>query len=202
MTPHGYASPRIIAHRGASFDAPENTVAALRLGFAQGADAGECDVRMTADGHAVLMHDADTRRTTGVARLVEATSLAELRALGVALDTARPRDVGVGLMSFDRAVTKAARGLFPDLELHQLSEWRAETTAEELVAEAKTLGVQGLNLDQRFAIDAGFVAAAREAELTICVWTVDEPSRARTLAAAGVDALTTNRPGWLREKIS
>ena len=223
-------APRIVAHRGASFDAPENTLAALRLGFAQGADAGECDVRLSADGHAVLMHDADTRRTTGVEREVAATSLAELRALGVAtledalgcvpagrgllieikcgpeilpaveraLDEARPGREGVVLMSFDRAVTTEARRRFPALELHQLSEWREGLGADALVEEARALGVQGLNLDRRFPIDAAFVATVHAAGLRLCVWTVDEPELARRLAAAGADLITTNRPGWLR----
>ncbi len=227
-------SPQIVAHRGASFDAPENTLAALRLGFDQGADAGECDVRLTADARVVLMHDASTRRTTGVDRVVATTPLDELRPLGVAtleealagvpagrgllieikcgpeilpaieraLHAARPDAAGVVLMSFDRAVTTAARRLFPALELHQLSEWRDGPGVAELVEEARALGVQGLNLDDRFPIDAAFVATVRAAGLRLCVWTVDDPHRARALAAAGVDRITTNRPGWLRAFLS
>jgi glycerophosphoryl diester phosphodiesterase len=73
--------PLITAHRGASADAPENTLAALRLGFAQGADAAECDVRLTADGHAVLLHDATTRRTANRSLEVARSTLAELQTL-------------------------------------------------------------------------------------------------------------------------
>ncbi len=71
----------IIAHRGASHDAPENTVAALRLGWEQNADAGELDVRLTKDGQIVVIHDNDTKRTTGVAGAVAQRTLAELRSL-------------------------------------------------------------------------------------------------------------------------
>ena len=53
----------IIAHRGASFDAPENTLAAFRLGYEQGADAGELDIHLSQDGRIVVHHDADTGRT-------------------------------------------------------------------------------------------------------------------------------------------
>lgn len=64
----------IIAHRGASFDAPENTLAAVRLAWEQGADGIEVDVMRTRDGEFVLMHDANTQRTTGhVAELAELT---------------------------------------------------------------------------------------------------------------------------------
>src|SRR5262245_23523706 len=69
----------VVAHRGASVTAPENTLAALRLAWALGAESSEIDVRVTADGHVVLMHDADTRRTGGRAQAVDAQTLAELR---------------------------------------------------------------------------------------------------------------------------
>jgi len=55
----------IVAHRGASHDAPENTLAAFRLAWEQGADAIEGDFRLTADGQVVCLHDADTKRVTG-----------------------------------------------------------------------------------------------------------------------------------------
>ena len=70
---------QIIAHRGASFDAPENTVAALRLGYAQGADAGELDIHLSQDGRIVVIHDADTARVSGHKQPVAVQTLAELR---------------------------------------------------------------------------------------------------------------------------
>src|SRR5437867_1076887 len=47
----------IIAHRGASHDAPENTLASARLAWEQGADGLECDVHLTRDGQLVVIHD-------------------------------------------------------------------------------------------------------------------------------------------------
>ena len=55
--------PQIIGHRGASADAPENTLASFQLGLEQGADAIEGDFRITKDGHIVCIHDADGNRT-------------------------------------------------------------------------------------------------------------------------------------------
>jgi len=75
------AAPWITAHRGASHDAPENTLAAFRLAWAQAADAIEGDFRLTADGRIVCVHDADTKRVAGVNHVVAATPLGELRAL-------------------------------------------------------------------------------------------------------------------------
>jgi glycerophosphoryl diester phosphodiesterase len=54
----------VIAHRGASFDAPENTLSAIELAIEQGSDAIEIDVGETIDRHPILIHDATTGRTT------------------------------------------------------------------------------------------------------------------------------------------
>jgi glycerophosphoryl diester phosphodiesterase len=62
------SSRPIIAHRGASGSAPENTIAAFERAVRQGADAIELDVRLTADGVPVVLHDATLDRTTEVAR--------------------------------------------------------------------------------------------------------------------------------------
>ncbi len=71
----------IIAHRGASHDAPENTVAAFKLGYEQKADADELDIYLSRDGEVVVMHDKTTKRTAGADRNVADQTLAELQAL-------------------------------------------------------------------------------------------------------------------------
>lgn len=73
--------PRIVAHRGASGEAPENTHAAFRRAWALGVECVELDVRLTRDGEVVVFHDATTARTGGIDRPVAAQTLAELRAL-------------------------------------------------------------------------------------------------------------------------
>lgn len=71
----------IVAHRGASFGAPENTLAAFRLAFEQQADGIEGDFYITKDRQLVCIHDADTERTGGTKRMVADSTLAELREL-------------------------------------------------------------------------------------------------------------------------
>ena len=71
----------IVAHRGFSVRAPENTVAAFKLAWQSGADACELDLHLTGDGGIAVLHDKDTKRTTGKALVVAATPLAELRRL-------------------------------------------------------------------------------------------------------------------------
>jgi glycerophosphoryl diester phosphodiesterase len=58
-------TPEITAHRGSSANAPENTLAAIEKAIEDGADYAEIDVRLTADGNLVLMHDASLERTAG-----------------------------------------------------------------------------------------------------------------------------------------
>lgn len=71
----------VVAHRGNSAYAPENTLESLRQGAELGADAIEFDVRLSRDGHAVVIHDPTLERTTSGEGSVAGASLAELRSL-------------------------------------------------------------------------------------------------------------------------
>ena len=69
----------VIAHRGSSAEAPENTLPAFEAAIRRGADALELDVRLTADGAPVVIHDPTLDRTTDGAGPVAAQALADLR---------------------------------------------------------------------------------------------------------------------------
>jgi len=75
--------PLIVAHRGASHDAPENTLAAFRLAWEKGADCIEGDFYLSADGEIVCIHDSSTKKTAGVNKKVAKTTFEELRKLDV-----------------------------------------------------------------------------------------------------------------------
>ena len=70
-----------IAHRGESFDAPENTASAFHLATKSGADGIECDIHLTSDGEIVCIHDANTGRTSNAELKIAETSFPELRKL-------------------------------------------------------------------------------------------------------------------------
>lgn len=72
---------KIIAHRGASYLAPENTVASAELAWEKGADAVEVDIYLTKDNKVIGIHDANTRRTTGQDYKVSETDSGVLRTL-------------------------------------------------------------------------------------------------------------------------
>ncbi len=71
--------PFVVAHRGASADRPEHTLAAYELALQEGADGVECDVRLTRDGHLVCVHDRRIDRTANGTGLVSELTLNELR---------------------------------------------------------------------------------------------------------------------------
>ncbi|CAN5539707.1 glycerophosphodiester phosphodiesterase family protein [soil metagenome] len=72
-----------IAHRGESFDAPENTLASIDLAWQRGDDAVEFDVHITADDRVVLCHDADTGRTGDRSLVIREHTLADLQQVDI-----------------------------------------------------------------------------------------------------------------------
>jgi glycerophosphoryl diester phosphodiesterase len=242
----------IIAHRGASHDAPENTVAAMKLAWEQRADAVELDVHLSRDGKLVVIHDADTKRVAGVDRKVVEQSRAELLALDVGkwkgpkftgeklpsleamLAAVAPGkrvlvEVKCGpeavpeldrllrasglppgrtpVISFNAAVIAAVKKARPDLPAYWIvrlkpAQGKPAPTAEALIARAHEIRADGLDLSADEALDAAFARKVKQAGLKLCVWTVNDAAVARRMLALGVDGITTDRPGWLRERLA
>ncbi|WP_186781292.1 glycerophosphodiester phosphodiesterase [Streptomyces sp. CBG9] len=113
---------KVIAHRGASADVPEHTLAAYRKAIEDGADGLECDVRLTADGHLVCVHDRRVNRTSNGRGAVSALELADLAGLdfGSWKDTTRVGPVGPGA-GRDTAV--------PVPPVSERPQWDAERTS-------------------------------------------------------------------------
>jgi len=81
QTTRGIARPRVIAHRGASADAPEHTIAAFELAISQGAEGIELDVHLSKDDQLVVIHDFTLDRTTEGFGPVRARTVRELKRL-------------------------------------------------------------------------------------------------------------------------
>ena len=242
----------IIGHRGASFDAPENTLASFKLGYEQKADADELDIYLTRDGKVVVIHDPTTTRTGGVSNRVASTTFAELRRLDFGkwgewkdkgfseriplleevlalvpegkrlfieikcgpevlpelarvLERAGKKPAQTVLIGFTYETMRQAKAKFPALQVYWLASASGKPKrfppVEELIQKATAAGLDGLDLEAGFPIDQHFVQKVHQAGLKIYTWTVDDPAGARKEAAAGVDGITTNRPGWLREQL-
>lgn len=120
---------RIIAHRGASAYAPENTLAAFALAARQGARAIECDAKLTGDGQVVLIHDDRLDRTTSGRGAVKKFDLRAIRALdagswfGARFAGERVATLKEGLALW------AEKGLFPQIEIKPCFGRAAETGA-------------------------------------------------------------------------
>ncbi len=84
------SQPLIIGHRGASADAPENTLAAFYQAVEQGADGIELDVQLSADGHLVIFHDDRVDRVSNGSGKVSQKTLAELKTLDLGHDQSVP----------------------------------------------------------------------------------------------------------------
>jgi glycerophosphoryl diester phosphodiesterase len=245
----------IVAHRGASHDAPENTLAAFRLAWQQQADVVELDIRLTADGRIVCIHDATALRTTGVDREVAKTALSELQQLDAGrLKNARfageriptlqaalatvpngkrvfievktgpevlpslaacVQNASLGaqqyaIISFNEAVVDEAKRALPGTKAFLLysfkkTDGRWSSTPRELLARAKRLGADGLDVgygrESSEIVDRPFAEQFKAAGKELHVWTVDDADLARRAAGIGVNSITTNRPGWLRTQL-
>jgi glycerophosphoryl diester phosphodiesterase len=240
---------QIIGHRGASGDAPENTVASFKLGYAEGADGCELDFYSTKDHRLIVIHDATTKRVAGVDKKVSEQTFNELRALEVGqwgkwkskgfseklptLDEALAtipegrklylhcycavndikqvqdavvhsgkKPYQVVFIAFYLGPCKEFKKVLPQCKAYWLSSYKSKPpSVDELIQKAKAAGVDGINLDYHFPIDKAFVEKVHRAGLEMHVWTVDDPSEAVKLIHAGVDSITTNRPGWLRAQV-
>lgn len=107
----------IIGHRGASREAPENTLASFDLAFQQGADGVEADFRLTRDGEIVCLHDDGASRTGGAGLRVADCTLNELRRLDFGLwKGERWRGECLPLLSEVLAALPAGKLLFMELK--------------------------------------------------------------------------------------
>lgn len=243
----------IVGHRGASHDAPENTLAAVKLSWEQGADATEFDVYLTKDGRIVAHHDETTERTAGVDRPVVEQTLEELRKLdagswkgakfaGERIPTLEevlgsiPRgkrvfieikcgaeiipelervlaEVGkpaaaTAVIGFSFEAMTAIKQALPELKVYWVQGLkRDEKTGEwtprvdDLIAQARAAGLDGIDLKSTPPVNRESIAKAHAAGLEFYVWTVNDVAEAIRVRDAGVDGITTDRPGWLREQL-
>jgi glycerophosphoryl diester phosphodiesterase len=101
---------QVVAHRGASADVPEHTLAAYRKAIAEGADALDCDVRLTADGELVCVHDRRVNRTSDGRGAVSSLELADLAALdfGETVANGEVEDKSPGVLTLRRLLELVA----------------------------------------------------------------------------------------------
>jgi glycerophosphoryl diester phosphodiesterase len=132
MRAFGSRTRLVVAHRGASATEPENTLAAFDAAFRAGADAVELDVRLTADGIAVVLHDPDVSASTDGSGLVHEMTLAEVKRL----DASGGRGPRQEVPTLAEALGVIADRGGVDLEIKNLPGEPAFDSPEEAILEA------------------------------------------------------------------
>jgi glycerophosphoryl diester phosphodiesterase len=127
--------PLIGGHRGNPAQHPENTLASFRSAIEGGVDMIECDVHLSADGHAVVIHDHTLERTTNGSGLVREKTLEELRALDAGRGEKLPLLEEVMELARDRVglcvEIKQIPIPYPGLEEQLVSKFKAMKTVEQ-----------------------------------------------------------------------
>ncbi len=243
----------IVAHRGYSSKAPENTVSAFKMAWEKGTDACELDLYLTKDGKIVIIHDKDTKRTTGVAKLVADSTLDELRALDAGswkgvewkdeklptleealatmpagakrffleikcgpevvsaltktLEAYRTRADQIAIISFNLEACTAAKKALPWVKNYLIAggkdkQKNQRTDVTPFIEQAKTAGLDGLDLGSDWPWTPALVKQIRDAGLGVYVWTVDKPEEITRFKGLAVDGITTNDPVVVRETLA
>ena len=120
----------VVAHRGSSGTAPENTMAAFKLAIDAGVDMIELDVRMTKDFHLVVIHDRDVRRTTNGTGFVWDMTLQDLRFLDAG-SWFSPRFRGERIPTLREVIAILPDGLGLNVEVKTDGDPRKEHALEE-----------------------------------------------------------------------
>jgi glycerophosphoryl diester phosphodiesterase len=129
----------IVAHRGASHDAPENTLAAFKLAIEQGADAFEADFYLTRDNHLVCFHDKDTERIVGRKLPITDVPFDELRRMDVG-SWKGPQWKGEQMPTLDEVLAAVPDGKLIFIEL--------KSAAEAVAPMAKAIEESSLSNEQ------------------------------------------------------
>ena len=247
----GFTAMEIIAHRGYSSIAPENTLAAMKAAWNDKYDGVECDIYLTKDHQVVLSHDASTLRTSGVNYEIASTNSKVLETLDVGSfkspefkgeklpfladilkempDNSRifieikcgpeitpylkkvvkssKKQAQVAFISFRKDSLIAAKKAIPSIPVYYLlGHSKDSVTKQELpyddsiIQLAKDNHFDGLDLAYP-GMSESLVKNIHAAGLKAYVWTLDKPVEAVAQAKMGIDGITTNQPGLLRDTL-
>jgi glycerophosphoryl diester phosphodiesterase len=205
----------VIAHRGASGHAPENTLAAFKRAIALGATFIETDLQLSRDSHFVAIHDDAVNRTTNGQGKVHDLSLADLRRLDAgswfgseftgeriptggswggehALIGALRETQAIArtiVISFDASILEGLRKIEPTLMTGLLFDGQIDRPLEKAVeVGARQLAMRG------DLVTPALLAEARKKDLQVVCWTVNQPAHMRLLIDAGVDGIMSDYP--------
>ncbi|MGH7889016.1 MAG: glycerophosphodiester phosphodiesterase [Thermodesulfobacteriota bacterium] len=213
-----------IAHRGASAYEPENTLRSFRRAIDMGAEMMELDVRLSSDGHLVIIHDKRVDRTTNGKGLVRDMTLGDLKKLDAGKGEKIPTfeevvDLAKGKIKLvvelkdqgtEEKVIKLVKenGLIDDVFLVSFHcdsvkrvkglEPRIRTGLIMLFSFNTAAKGRECHVDavapSHYFITRGMVESVHRSGMYLFTWTVDDPKKAKKLKEMGVDGIVTNKP--------
>jgi glycerophosphoryl diester phosphodiesterase len=239
----------VIAHRGESYDAPENTLASINLAWKRNADAVEIDVQLTKDEKIVLIHDKTTLRTGSRYKRIASNNYDELSKIDVGkfkdskwnderiplldevIDTIPKNKIlfveiksderiikplqnlieqknfkpaQINFIGFNITTMKLLKETFPEIRVYWIVEgkhYNSKGSLKETIRKCKSAKLDGLDVQARKYLTKDVIHNVKNSGLKIYTWTVDDPQRAKQLYLDGIDGITTNRAGWLKNKL-
>ncbi len=222
--------PAVFAHRGDWAQERENTIGAFRAAVEAGADGIELDVRITRDGRLVVHHDPLIEQVA-VSRMIYPNVPEWIPSLTDALDACYPLRVNIEVKVDDAASGLAVRTVEALNELLRVRAEAPENWVISSFDSRALDHMRFLNSNFRLGllcwkkpwqpsmehavnkgysalhpheglVDAELIESASAAGIELCVWTVNDPKRARGLAAAGVTSLITDMPAVIRNSLN
>jgi glycerophosphoryl diester phosphodiesterase len=243
----------IIAHRGESHDAPENTLAAINLAWKRNIKSVEIDIHLTKDNEIVVIHDYDTLRISGIKKLVRESSLDELKCLDAGsfkgtewtgetiptlnevLETIPENgkliieiksdskildrlsnelshsgliESQIEIIAFNFETLAEAKRSMPHYRMlwlldldYSLPWWLWWRSKQEIIDKIRKFNLDGIDVWSGQLLTMKFIERFRKERFFVYAWTVDNPEKARELVESGINGITTNRAGWMRDQL-
>jgi glycerophosphoryl diester phosphodiesterase len=243
----------IIAHRGESFIAPENTLSSVNLAWRNGINAVEVDVRLSKDNQVVVIHDSNTWRISRKLKWIRYTKLRKLKRIDIGIKK-NHRYKGEVIPTLQEVLSTVSKGnkiiieikssckIIPYLKTvintsslqsdqieiisfslktlievrKQLSQysifWIRELdyywirkifrpSINRIISKAIKYNLNGLDLWAGRMLDQHVINEIKSADLKLYAWTVNKPQKAKSLFNMGVDGITTDRAGWIKNQL-
>ncbi|HWV24894.1 MAG TPA: glycerophosphodiester phosphodiesterase family protein [Thermomicrobiales bacterium] len=218
----------VYAHRGASIEFPENTLAAFRRAVELGVEGMELDVHLSADGHLIVMHDETVDRTTNGSGALAEMTLEQIKkldagngetvpTLGEVLDLVGDSlhvDIEVkanaaGAAVLEELAGRNTRWLISSFKWDVLQYVRSRDAdadlwpltvgaSDDAIAMAKEIGAPALAISSK-GMDEDIAQYLKEQELDFWVWTVNDPDEAIRLADWGAIGICTDDPARIQK---
>jgi len=243
----------IIAHRGESFIAPENTLSSINLAWENGVEAVEIDVHLSKDNQIVVIHDSNTWRVSRKFKWISNTELKELKRIDIG-KRKNSKFKGEKIPTLHEVLStvpkgrkiiieiKSSRKIIPYLKAviststlqtdqvefisfnlktlievrKQLSQysifWIRELdyywirkifrpSINRIISKTVKYNLNGLDLWAGQMLNEDVVMKIKSADLKLYTWTINKSSKAKSLFDMGVDGITTDRAGWIKDQL-